>query len=85
MRIPRTKRADSVRRSRADLSVEANLKRRRLSLIEARAAGKPTPGRKVRAAKATNVVDLVSVLQKSLAAARKTPKKRPKARKRRAA
>jgi len=56
-----------------------------LSLIEARAAGKPTPGRRVRAAKATNVVDLVSVLQKSLAAARKSPKKRPPARKTRAA
>ena len=56
-----------------------------LSLIEARAAGQPTPGRKVRAAKATNVVDLVSVLQKSLAAARKTSKKRPSARKKRAA
>jgi non-homologous end joining protein Ku len=31
------------------------------------------------------VVDLVSVLQKSLAAARKTPKKRPSTRKKRAA
>ena len=56
-----------------------------LSLIEARAAGKPTPGRKVRAAKATNVVDLVSVLQKSLAAAKRSPKRRPPGRKRRAA
>jgi DNA end-binding protein Ku len=56
-----------------------------LSLIEARAEGKPTPGRKVHAAKATNVVDLVSVLQKSLAAARKEPKKRPARRKKRAA
>jgi DNA end-binding protein Ku len=56
-----------------------------LSLIAARAAGRPTPGRKVRAAKATNVVDLVSVLRKSLAAARKAPKKRHPGRKRRAA
>jgi DNA end-binding protein Ku len=58
---------------------------RLLSLIEARAEGKPTRGRRVRAAKATNVVDLVSVLQKSLAAAQKAPKGRPAARKRRAA
>src|SRR6185437_12858471 len=39
-----------------------------LSLIEARAAGKATPERKTPAPKATHVVDLVSVLEKSLAA-----------------
>jgi DNA end-binding protein Ku len=55
-----------------------------MQLIEARARGKPAPRGKVRPRPPTNVVDLVDVLQKSLASARKTPHK-PHRRRRRAA
>jgi DNA end-binding protein Ku len=55
-----------------------------MQLIEARAAGKPVRRGKVRARPATNVVDLVDVLQKSLASARQTAHK-PHGRRRTAA
>lgn len=42
-----------------------------MKLIEARAQGKPAPRGKARPRAATNVVDLVDVLQKSLASVRK--------------
>lgn len=55
-----------------------------MQLIEARAEGKPAPRGKARPRPATNVVDLVDVLQKSLASARKETHK-PHRRRRRAA
>lgn len=55
-----------------------------MQLIDARAAGEPAPRGKVRPRPATNVVDLVDVLQKSLASARKRAHK-PQRRRRRAA
>jgi DNA end-binding protein Ku len=54
-------------------------------LIDAREAGKPAPRGKVRPRPATNVVDLVDVLQKSLASARKGAAHKPHGRRRRAA
>jgi hypothetical protein len=42
-----------------------------MALIEARAEGKPEAKRGAHAKKGTKVVDLASILQKSLAAARK--------------
>lgn len=58
-----------------------------MQLIEARAEGKPAPRGKARARPATNVVDLVDVLQKSLASARSARKDahKPHRRRRRAA
>lgn len=61
-----------------------------MQLIEARAEGKPGPRGKVRPRPATNVVDLVDVLQKSLASAEKAGKtgktgQKPHGRRRRAA
>ncbi|HEX8791938.1 MAG TPA: Ku protein [Polyangiaceae bacterium] len=55
-----------------------------MHLIEARAQGKPAPRGKARPRAATNVVDLVDVLQKSLASARKASHK-PHGRRHRAA
>lgn len=55
-----------------------------MHLIEARAEGKPGPRGRARPRPATNVVDLVDVLQKSLASARKGAHK-PHGRRRRAA
>ena len=55
-----------------------------MRLVEARAAGKPAPRGKARPRLPTNVVDLVDVLQKSLASARRAARK-PHARRRRAA